>query len=144
MAAPKSVIKIRTRQGKSVVEFTDHADWVNYTMQELVHAALRDTGKYIVKLTKNKVSKKTGNLIKNVQYWVRKKDGDLQVGFKPGGWYGLYQELGTEKQPKIGALTSSVEENIETIRQIQAQYLSALNDENKAMRLIGEEEDNEE
>ena len=144
MAVPKSVIKIRTRQGKSVVEFTDHADWVNHTMQELIHAALRDTGKYIVRMTKNKVTKKTGVLIKNIQYWARRKDGDLQVGFKPGGWYGLFQELGTEKQPKIGALTSSVEDNIGTIRQIQAQYLSALNDENKAMGLIGEGEDNEE
>lgn len=144
MAAPKSVIKIRTRKGQSVVEFTDHADWVNYTMQELIHAALRDTGKYIVRMTKNKVMKKTGVLIKNIQYWARRKDGDLQVGFKPGGWYGLYQELGTEKQPKIGALTSSVEDNIDMIRQIQAQYLSALNDENKAMSLIGEGEDSEE
>ena len=139
MAVPKSVVKIRTRKGQSVVEFTDHADWVNHTIQELIHAALRDTGKYIVRITKNKISKRTGILIKNIQYWARKKDGNLQVGFKPGGWYGLYQELGTEKQPKIGALTSSVEDNIETIRKIQAQYLSALNDETKAMSLIGEE-----
>ena len=144
MAVPKSVVKIKTRQGKSVVEFTDHADWVNHTMQELIHAALRDTGKYIVKMTKSKVAKKTGILIKNTQYWARKKDGDLQVGFKPGGWYGLYQELGTEKHPKIGALASSVEDNIGTIRQIQAQYLSALSDENKAMGMIGEGEDSEE
>lgn len=140
MAVPKSVIKIRTKQGRSTVEFTDHADWVNYTMQELIRAALRDTGKYVVRMTKNKVHKRTGRLLSNIQYWVRKKEGNLQVGFKPGGWYGLFQELGTEKQPKIGALTSAVEDNINTIRTIQAQYLSALNDENEAMRLIEEEE----
>ena len=140
MAVPKSVIKIRTKQGQSTVEFIDHADWVNYTMEELIRAALRDTGKYIVRMTKNKVNKRTGKLLSNIQYWVRKREGNLQVGFKPGGWYGLFQELGTEKQPKIGALTSSVEDNINTIRQIQAQYLSALNDEDKAVRLIEEEE----
>lgn len=142
MAVPKSVIKIRTKQGKSTVEFTDHADWVNYTMQELIRAALRDTGKYIVRMTKNKVHKRTGKLLSNIQYWVRKKEGNLQVGFKPGGWYGLFQELGTEKQPKIGALASSAENNIDTIKQIQAQYLSALNNENKALSMIGEEEYN--
>jgi len=143
MAVPKSVVKLRTKQGKCMVEFTDHADWVNHTLQELIHAALRDTGRYITKVTKTKIRKRTGILAKNIQHWVRKKDGNLQVGFKPGGWYGLYQELGTEKQPKIGALTSSVEDNIDTIRQIQAQYLSALNDENKAMSLIGGAEDEE-
>ena len=139
MAVPKSTIKMRTKQGKSVVEFEDHADWVNYTIQELVHAALRDTGKYIVRVTKKKVRKRTGRLLKNIQYWTRKKEGNLQVGFKPGGWYGMYQELGSEKQPKIGALASSVEENIDTIRSIQAQYLSALNNESKAMSMIGGE-----
>ena len=144
MAVPKSTVKIRTRKGQSVVEFTDHADWVNYTMRELIHAALRDTGKYIMKVTRSKIRKKTGTLALNVQYWARKKTGDLQVGFKPGGWYGLYQELGTEKHMRIGALTSSVEDNIDMIRRIQAQYLSALNDENKAMSLIGEGEDSEE
>lgn len=138
MAVPKSVIKIRTKQGRSTVEFTDHADWVNYTMQELIRAALRDTGKYVVRMTKNKIHKRTGRLASNIQYWVRKKEGNLQVGFKPGGWYGLFQELGTEKQPKIGALTSSVEDNINTIKSIQAQYLSALNNESKATNLIGE------
>lgn len=144
MAVPKSTVKIRTRKGQSVVEFTDHADWVNYTMRELIHAALRDTGRYIVKITKTKIRKRTGILANNTKSSARRKEGCLWVGFKPGGWYGKFQELGTEKQPKIGALTSSVEDNIDMIRQIQAQYLSALNDENKAMSLIGEGEDSEE
>lgn len=43
-----------------------------------------------------------GTLSENTQYWVRSKQKipDLQVGFKPGGFYGLYQEIGTSKAPK--------------------------------------------
>lgn len=31
---------------------------------------------------------------------LKAKIPDLQVGFKPGGFYGLYQEIGTSKAPK--------------------------------------------
>lgn len=81
-----------------------------------------------------------GRLAKNIQYWVRKKEGDLQVGFKPGGFYGGFQELGTEKQPKIGALSAAVKDNINTIRDIEGKYLSAIEDEQEALHLISEEE----
>lgn len=136
---PKSVTKIKTRKGQSYVEFTESVDFINYTMDELIRAALRDVGKYIVKITKKKIKKQTGRLEKNTQYWVRKKSCDLQVGFKPGGFYGMFQEFGTEKTPKIGALTSSVQENIDTIRNIEAQYLSALSSESRASGLIGKD-----
>ena len=54
---------------------------------------------------------------------------DLQVGFKAGGFYGIFQEIGTEKQPKIAALTTSTEGNVATIQKIQQQYLSAVGSE---------------
>lgn len=136
MALPKSVVKIK----KNGVEFTSNVDRVNYTIKELSRAALRDVGRFICNRTRKKIHKQTGRLAKNTQYWVRKRESDLQVGFKPGGWYGLYQELGTEKQPKIGALYNSVKENINTIRDIEAQYLSAIEDEQKAKQLIDEGE----
>lgn len=65
---------------------------------------------------------------------------DLQVGFKPGGWYGMYQELGTENKPKIGALKNAVMLNLAEIRRIQGQYLSTIEDENRALGLIDETE----
>ena len=136
MAVPSSV-KIK----KNGVEFLNNCDRVNYTINELVRAALKDVGKYVVKETKKKIQKHTGRLNKNTQYWVRKKSQDLQVGFKPGGFYGMYQEFGTEKTPKIGALQSSVEDNIEMIRKIEAQYLSAIENENEALSLINEDEE---
>lgn len=136
MAVPSS-IKFK----KDGVEYLNNVDHVNYTMRELVRAALKDVGKYICRITKKKIKKRTGRLARNIQYWVRKRDGDLQVGFKPGGFYGGFQELGTSKTPKIGALSTSVEKNIETIRKIEAQYLTALNSETEAKSLIDENEE---
>ena len=136
MGVPKSVVKIR----KDGVEYISSVDRVNYTIQELTRAALRDAGKFICKRTRQAIRRRTGKLARNTQYWVRKKECDLQVGFKPGGFYGGFQELGTERQPKIGALYDSVKDNIKTIRDIEAQYLSAIEDEQRAMALISEEE----
>lgn len=136
MALPKSVVKIK----KDGVEFISNVDRVNYTIVELTRAALRDVGRFVCNRTRKKIQRRTGRLAKNTQYWVRKRECDLQVGFKPGGWYGIYQELGTEKHTKIGALYNSVKENINTIREIEAQYLSAIEDERKAENLINEGE----
>lgn len=135
MAVPSSV-KI-TRNG---VEYLNNCDRANYYIAELTRAALKDVGKFICKRTRQKIRRKTGRLAKNTQYWVRKKETDLIVGFKTAGWYGGYQELGTEKTPKVGALYAAVSENIDEIRKIEAQYLSAVEDEIKAQSLINEEE----
>ena len=136
MGVPKSVVKIN-RDG---VEYISSVDRVNYTISELTRAALRDVGKFICKRTRQSIRRRTGKLARNTQYWVRKKDCDLQVGFKPGGFYGGFQELGTERQPKVGALYDTVKGNIKTIRDIEAQYLSAIEEEQRALSLIGEEE----
>lgn len=136
MAVPKSVVKIR----KDGVEYISNVDRVNYTIQELTRAALRDVGKFICKRSRQTIRRRTGKLARNTQYWVRKKECDLQVGFKPGGFYGGFQELGTEKQPKIGALYNSVKENLKTIRDIEGKYLSAIEDEQRALSLIDEGE----
>ena len=85
---------------------------------------------------------------KRFQFWVRKQEGDLQVGIhnvlkskNPGAtWYGMDQELGLNGQPKRAFLHDSVYENIRTIRDIEAQYLSAIEDEQRALALIDEEE----
>lgn len=135
MAIP-SPVKI-TKNG---VEFISKVDRAQYTLDELIRAALKDCGKLICKRTKQKIKKRTGRLAKNTQYWVRKQENDLQVGFKSGGFYGMYQELGSSKTPKVGALYNSVQENIDDIRRIQGQYLSAIEDENRALGLIDEAE----
>lgn len=136
MAVPSS-IKIK----KDNVEFLNNCDRANYTIRELTRAAMKDVGKFVAKRTRQQIRKRTGRLAKNIQYWVRKIDQDVQIGFKPGGFYGGFQELGTVKQPKIAALYNSVKDNIGTIRDIEAQYLSAIEDEQKALALIDEKEE---
>lgn len=136
MGIPKGIVKIK----KDGVEFTSNVDRVNYTLRELTRAALRDVGRYVCNRARKQIKRRTGRVAKNTQYWVRKKDADLQVGFKPGGFYGGFQELGTEKQPKIGALYNAVKDNIKTIRDIEGVYLSAIEDEQRALSLIDEGE----
>lgn len=128
MPLPKSV-----KISKNGVEYLSNCERTQYTIKELIRAALRDSGKYICRQTSNKIKRRTGRLARNTQYWVRtrQKTPDLQVGFKPGGFYGIYQEIGAPERhiKKIGALTDSAQSNIAVIRKIQAQYLSAIEDD---------------
>lgn len=134
MSLPKAV-KI-TKNG---VEFVSNVERLQYTLKELERAALRDVGKLVCNRTRRKIKRRTGRLAKNTQYWVRSKQKvpDLQVGFKPGGFYGLYQEIGTSKAPKIGALSNAAEDNISDIIKIESQYLSGIGTE-EAESLIKE------
>lgn len=138
MPMPKSVTKFSKKDG---VTFISSVDRVNFTIDELTRAALKDVGKFIARETRKKIQRRTGRLAKNTQYWVRKQDKDLQVGFKPGGFYGGFQELGTRTIPKQAALYDSVAENIAMIVKIESQYLSALEDEAAALALIDESEE---
>ena len=138
---------------KDGVEFTSSVDRCNYTIRELTRSALRDVGRYVVRQCTRKARRLEGlghtrYIQKRFQFWVRKQEGDLQVGIhnvmknkNPGEtWYGMDQELGLNGQPKRAFLHDSVYENIRTIRDIEAQYLSAIEDEQRALALIDEEE----
>lgn len=135
MGVPSSV-KIKN----DGVEYLNNVDRVNYTIEELTRAALKDVAKLICKRARQQLPKRTGRMKRGLQYWVRKRECDLQVGFKPSAWYGMYQEFGSSKQPKFGILTNTVEENIDEIRKIEGQYLSAIENENAALGLIDEAE----
>lgn len=152
MPVPKSV----TRQcGASDFKIVDSVDKCQYTINELCRAALRDVGKYVAITTNKKAQALHGGGLKKThrvkgtrrtfQYWVRKNTGlkmlpDLQIGIKHETWYGVNQELGTNKMPKKGLLMSAVQENVSKIVQIESQYLSAMNDEAVAMSKINENE----
>ena len=142
------------------LDFTDEQwKWVGqkyqegYTIRELARAALRDVGRYVMRQCTRKARRLEGlghtrYIQKRFQFWVRKQEGDLLVGIhnvmknkNPGEtWYGMDQELGLNGQPKRAFLQTSVYENIRTIRDIEAQYLSAIEDEQQALALIDEEE----
>ena len=149
---PKSVTKLN----KNGVTFTSEVDKASYTLNELTRAALKDVGRFITYQCSVKVGKI--NSLKGVpfkarkyfgkayQYWVRSKETDLQVGIHNTKytdkytWFGADAELGLNKQPKRAILTTTVEENIDKIREIESKYLSAIEDELKAKSLINETE----
>lgn len=142
MPIPKSVTKV-TENG---VEFTSNVDRAKYTIQELSRAALKDTAKLLRRRMLDKARKlpgmRRGKRIPNAfQYWVRRRETDLQVGIKHNTWYGVEQELGTSNQPARHIVRDTVYENIDQIRIIQGKYLSAIENENRALGLIDEDEE---
>lgn len=137
MALPKSVTKV-TKDG---VKFTSSVDRTNYLLVELIRAALRDVAKLIRKRMIEKLKKLPGmrrnrRIYRSTQYWVRRRESDLLIGFKHKSWYGADSELGKKGQPARNILRSTVMENIDDIRRIEGQYLSAIEDENRAIGLI--------
>jgi hypothetical protein len=140
MSIPKSVVKIK----KGNIEYISSVDRVQYTINELSRAALRDVGKFICNKFRSGYygffKRKKGNVGRYTQYWVRRKECDLQVGIKPNAFYGGFQELGSSKLKKYGLLQQTVSESIPEIVAIESKYLSALEDEASALAMIEEDE----
>ena len=143
MPMPKSVVKIRNGN----VEYTSNVDRAEYTLLELSRAALKDTGRFVCSVFRKSYysafRKKSGRAGKGCQYWVRKKECDLQVGLgkKAIGFYSGMQELGTSKSKRYGLLRKAVDSNIGKIREIQSKYLSAMDNELLASAYIDEKEE---
>lgn len=152
MSVPKSVVKL----SKKGVEYTSSVDRVNYTITELSRRAMMDVGRFILREVSakvrgiNKFTKKARYAPKRYQMWVPKRENYLVLGIENTekgantAWWADQSELGTDGQPRRGFLTETVRDNIDTIREIEAQYLSAIEDENNALALINEEEVQEE
>lgn len=155
MSVPKSVVRF-DRNG---IKYTSSVDRASYLITELTRAALRDVGKFLSrmsnkgaqKLTGMRKSKRVRGRTSAFQYWVRKKEGDLQIGIKHDTWYGTAQELGsttkvgpggkaTAKQPKRSIMRGVVYDNIPTIVEIESKYVSALEDEATALSKVDEQE----
>lgn len=147
MSVPKSIVKI----DKNGVRYTSSVDKASYTIVELTRAAMRDVGKFLARAANadamklkglkksRRVRGRTSTFLYNVP-WAKKGLPHLGVGVKHGTWYGEQQELGTSKQPRRQILRNSAQNNIAQIVDIESQYLSALEDEARALSLISEEE----
>lgn len=146
MAVPKSVIRF----DKNGVKYVSSCDRAQYTIRELTRAALRDVGKFLTRETNKKAQGLYHNSMKKsarvrgkksaFQYWARKNECDLQFGCKHDTWYGVGQELGTKRQPKKAFMTNTTRDNIAEIVKIESQYLSALEDEARALSMVDEED----
>ena len=142
MPLPKSVTKVDKAGG---ITFESNVDRTNYLLKELVRRAQFDTAKLIRKrliLEYKKLPgmKRSRRIYLSTQYWVRKYDGDLQIGHKSDTWYGARSELGTHGSPPRNILRNTVMSSVDDIRRIQGQYLSAIESENKAIGLVNEQE----
>ena len=150
MALPKYT-KI-TRNG---VEYIDGSDRAMYTIAELTRAAMRDVARYILPKARrslyNVLRRVTGKAARAIQYWIPRRDKNgneaanavLYLGYKRGiaGFYGSYQEQGVHSQQEARTLFNAVNDNIDEIRKIEAQYLSAINSGDGGESLIDESED---
>lgn len=147
MSVPKSVVRFR-RNG---IEYISSVDRASYTIVELTRAALRDVGKFLTRTANSDAMKlkglkksrrvrgKTSTFLYNVP-WAKKGLPHLEVGVTHDTWYGVEQELGTSKQPKRAILKKAAQLNVAKIIEIESQYLSALEDEARALSLINEGE----
>lgn len=147
MSVPKSVVKVK----KEGVEYTSNVDACEYYIYELNRAALRDVAKFVKKRFRESFytyfDKKTGNAGRATSSVVLSnrdtKYPRVEIGLKKSqlkGVYGYEQEFGTSTVPRLGLMQGAVEENIPTIIEIESKYLSALEDEAKALALIDESE----
>lgn len=145
MQGPNAGMKITKKDG---LTFESNVNTVLFTLEELIHAANRDVGKYISKQTanaifesykpnyvkgkriairKNKFKKTYAN--KSVQYWARKKELDVQIGYKYPSWM-MQQELGEYNYPRLGLLRATVAKSIPEINRIQSQYIKRMSNKN--------------
>lgn len=148
---PKSVTKIK----KDGVEYISNVDRVNYTIQELTRAALRDIAKLVRKRAKQGAPKDSGEYAKNIATWVRKNKKTGEVGLHLGVYnaktsrkkkrqpiyFAHIIEFGSRFVKGYKVLTNAVYENIDDIRRITGKYLSVIEDEQKAIDLIKEEDE---
>ena len=147
MSVPKSVVRFR----KNGIEYTSNVDFACYTIVELSRAAMRDVGKFIARkanegamrlpgLKKSRrVRGRTSTFLYNVP-WASSGLPHLEVGVTHNTWYGVEQEMGSSKMPKHGILRNAAHSNIAKIVEIESKYLSALEDEARALSLIDEGE----
>jgi HK97 gp10 family phage protein len=147
MSVPKSVVRFR----KNGVEYISSVDFASYTIVELSRAAMRDVGKFLARTANSAAMKlpglkksrrvrgRTSTFLYNVP-WASSGLPHLEVGVTHDTWYGVDQEMGTSSQPKRQILRNSAHDNIAKIIEIESKYLSALNDEARALSLIDEGE----
>ena len=147
MSVPKSVVKFKGTN----VEYTSNVDFACYTIVELSRAAMRDVGKFITRTANSKAMKLKGlkksrrvrGATSTFRYkvpWAKTGLPHLEVGVTHSTWYGEEQELGSSKQPKRAILRNSAHDNIAKIVEIESKYLSALEDEARALAMISEGE----
>ena len=132
-------------------KYESKAKEVKYVMTELERAGLKEIAKILRKKVKAAVPVDQGVLKKNVGTWVKRKDGSLQIGVYTRdrakrkkytyAYHAHLVEFGTKKMKARSFLKSTIMANLNDIIAVQAKYLKAIEDENRAKGLINPEEE---
>lgn len=152
MSAPKSVTKLKAKNGNVEVEYTSDVDAAGFYIHELSRAAMRDVGKFIARTFKESYyahfTKRTGKAGKATKYKViagpKTTAPRVQIGLPTGkvdGFYAYFQEFGTSNGvPKLGLLTHAAQDNVAEIVKIESQYLSGLSEEAERLAKMVDED----
>ncbi len=156
MATPKAKNKFeKDAEGSYRLVYESNVEAAEYYIHELTRAALRDVGRYVVKLFKTSFyehfKKHSGDAGKATRYKVISGPKTIypriQIGLKTGqvdGFYAYFQEFGTSTGiPRLSILTKSVQDHIAEIIKIESQYLSGLSGEAAALEALIDEDDYE-
>lgn len=154
MPAPKSVTKLKAKNGNVEVEYVTDVDAAGYYIHELSRAALRDVGKFLARTFKESYyqhfTRRTGKAGKATKYKViagaKTQYPRVQIGLPTGrvdGFYAYFQEFGTSKHQKLGLLTHAAQDNVAEIVKIESQYLSGLSEEAERLAQMVDEDDYE-
>ena len=153
--------EMNARTGRVV--FLDCGDRCMYTITELSRAAMKDIAKYIRAKWREKYRgsfiQRTKKGVNNINTYIPKAANNeaahLEIGYIPGkvsmnaptfiqkkalGWYAALQETGAKHLERQGLLFNAVNDNLDEIRKIEAQYLSAINTADGGESLIDESE----
>lgn len=108
-------------------QFTDNSERVIKTLRQKQIDALKEIAKMLRKKARIKLRryKRTGNLSKMTQTWVKRKGKvpSLQFGTKPKAWYGQFFEFGSDKHEKRSYIEETTRENINEIESITKKHL---------------------
>lgn len=159
MPIPKSI----TRINKKGIQYIDNVDRVQYTIDELSRAALRDVAKFLRREIKENIPIRSGVLKENIATRIKKKEKQLEVGIykrkvaikkgKKAARHSHLVQYGTKQRtskktgstrgqmPAIKFLDTTAYKNIDKIREIESKYLSAIENDNEALSLIDESEE---
>jgi len=154
---PKTATKYKSKTGE--VTLLNNVDRCEYTIEQLTKAALRDVSKVLIAFIKDATPVRTGLLRDSWQKWVKKsnKNGEISLSL------GVYTAAHAKKKGKkyahhahlvlLGHATRNggfvegnnffyqvVADNMNLIRDIEGQYLSAIEDEQNAIAIAEAEE----
>lgn len=67
---------------RKAFEFESNLDKIIPRIEKAPHKVLNEIGRNVAREARTKVPRRSGLLKKSLQYWARKREMDLQIGFK--------------------------------------------------------------